>query len=94
MAARRFVSGDLTIKIKYSDRGGPNGTYTARVCARRERACETVKVHAPAYLSHAVDSPRAFHDAAHAAISFSRLSEYAQGNPRGTGWSLRRPRRR
>lgn len=93
MAAKRFISGSVTVDVKYSDRGGPNGTYTAKV--RTPMGMETVKVMAPAYLERAVDSPRAFHDAAHAAISFSRYGcDFVDSNPKGTGWALRRPRRR
>jgi hypothetical protein len=90
MPAKRFLSGDLSVAVKYNDRG----FYTARVCDRVERRCETVKVGEPKRLKYAVDSARAMHDAAHAAISFSKLSAGAATNPRGSGYALRKPRRR
>ena len=90
MAKRRFVSGQLTVDIKYNDRG----YYVAKVCAKRwEPTCERVVVNPPKSTRFAADSPRALHDAAHAAISFSKLSEYATGNPKMTGWALHKPRR-
>lgn len=85
---QRFVSGRTHVEIKYSDKG----FYTAKV--RTPEGYETVIVDEPRHLERAVDSPRAFHDAAHAAISFSKHgTDYADLNPRGTGWSLHKPRR-
>jgi len=92
MAGKRgkvFVSGDLTVGIKYNDRG----YYVAKVCSKSDKVCEKVVVNPPRHLVRAVDSARAFHDAAHAAISFSKLNDGASGNPKGSGWSLRKPRR-
>lgn len=86
---KRFVSGGLTVNIKYNDRG----YYVAKVCSRTERACERVVVGEPKHLRFAVDSPRAYHDAAHAAISFSKLSDHAAFNRKGSGFALRKPRR-
>lgn len=88
---KRFISGGLTVDVKYNDRG----KYVAKVCTTRGRKeCERVVVGEPKSLRYPVDSARAFHDAAHAAISFSRLSDYADPNPRGSGYALRKPRRR
>lgn len=89
---KRFVSGGLTVDIKYNDRG----KYVAKVCAdagTKSQTCERVVVGTPASSKFAVDSPRAMHDAAHAAISFSKLSDYADTNRQGSGWYLRKPRR-
>lgn len=91
MAAKRFISGGLTVTIKYNER---SSSYTAKVCSRADRQCETVRVGEPKSLKYAVDSPRAMHDAAHAAISFSNFADQADPNPRGSGHALRKPRRR
>ena len=83
----RFISGDLTIDIKYNDKG----FYVAKLrTSDGER--ETVKVGVPRHLERAVDSPRSFKEAAHAAISFSKLGDSASGNFRMTGWEVRKPR--
>lgn len=90
MAGKRFVSGHVTVSIKYNDRG----KYVAKVCTTRApKKCERVTVGEPRHLRHAVDSARAYHDAAHAAISFSRFADDAMPNPRGSGYQLRKPRR-
>ena len=91
MAGKRFVSGPVTVHIKYNDRG----KYVARVCLKHlgKSACERVTVGVPRSSSHAVDSARAYHDAAHAAISFSRYADEAMPNVHGTGHALRKPRR-
>ena len=97
----KFVSGDLRIDIKYNDR---TSQYQAKVCAvDKSERCEKVFVRNPgggARNVHgkriAVDDPRAYRDAAHAAISFSNndLQSLAASNRRGSGWLVKPPKRR
>lgn len=94
---RRF-SGRLKITLSFNDR---TNQYKARLCPvvnkpRWGVGCETVFVGPPAHLVRAVDAPRAWDDAARAAISFARddVQEYAQGDGRGRTWHISRGRRR
>jgi hypothetical protein len=95
----KFISGGLKIDIKFNDR---TDKYQAKVCAVHGRECETVTVGPPASGSRsahgrrlAVDDPRAYKQAAHAAISFARdsLRDQAATNTRGSGWLVKPPRR-
>lgn len=100
MATR--YSGDLTITLTYRDppKGmSPNGDYRAtiswparsRLTGGRHR--HTVYVGVPAHLQHGVDSPTAFDDAAHAAISFAseEVPEIGERAALGTdGWLISR----
>jgi hypothetical protein len=74
-------SGEIRIRVTYLDVAYPdtrarlgNGRYR---CFLRGPGgmTTTVIVGAPAYLSRAVDSPEAFDDAAHAAISFAESDD-------------------
>ena len=74
MSTLRY-SGEIRIRVTYvENREGsarfPNGAYR---CFLRGpgNLTATIIVNAPAYLSHAVDSPEAFDDAARASISFA-----------------------
>ncbi len=105
MAEARFISGQLRLAVSYLDR---SSEYKVKICpvpmrgAPRER-CETVRVGTPASGSRSahgkrlsVDDPRAFKQAAHAAISFAGddIQEYADPNRRGSGWLVRPLRRK
>lgn len=74
MATLRYC-GEIKIRLTYRDASparpsAPNGFY---VCVLRTESGRktTVVVGAPAYLSHAVDSPEAFDEAARAALAFA-----------------------
>jgi hypothetical protein len=73
MATR--YSGNITVRLTYVDRPPPGtfhdnrGGYKATVSQGREH--QTIWVGEPAHLTHAVDSPAAYDDAARAAISFA-----------------------
>lgn len=84
-------SGQVRVELKYDDRAD---VYRAKVCSPRR--CQKVRVGAPRSKRVAVDSMRAYHDAAHAAISFSRdeIQDYASTNSRGSGWQIRRAKRK
>lgn len=97
--ARRF-SGNLKIELSFNDR---SNQYKARLCpvaplwrGKPQTSCETVYVGLPRHLERAVDSPRAYDQAARAAISFSRpeTQEYAQGDRQGRTWHISRGRHR
>lgn len=96
MSTLRY-SGEIRIRITYLDAHGevfidgtpraPNGKYRCFLQAKGG-ARTTVYVGAPASLSHAVDSPEAFDDTAHAAIAFandedSQWGDYAASNEDG-----------
>ena len=79
MSTLRY-SGDVCIRVTYHDARrddvfadgtprNPNGFY--RCFLRSEGDTATIIVGTPAYLTHAVDSPEAFSDAARAAIAFA-----------------------
>jgi hypothetical protein len=95
---RRF-SGRLKIELNFNDR---TNQYKARLCPVVGHskwdppACETVYVGPPRVLDRAVDSARAFDNAARAAISFARddIQEYAQHDRNLTTWHISRGRRR
>jgi hypothetical protein len=93
--ARRY-SGELDINLTYRDK---DDQYRARVCRRSPSGgrpdCEVVYVGTPKHLTKAVDSPAAYDDAAHAAISFASndIQEGAASNHAGSGWDIRRRRR-
>ena len=87
--AKRY-SGGLSVDLVFVD---AKNEYRARVCPRKGRSgCETVWVGPPRILRHAVDSPVAYDETAHAAISFSSddLSQLAAPNADGSGWDIRR----
>ena len=101
MAEAKFVSGRLKIAVSYIDR---TNEYKVKLCpvVKGER-CDTQYVGAPAAGSRsvhgkrlAVDDPRAFRQAAGAAISFSNedIQSYADYGSRQAGWRIRPPRRR
>lgn len=89
--ARRF-SGRLKIELNFNDR---TNQYKARLCpvVKGER-CETVYVGPPRHLTRAVDSPRAYDDAARAAIAFSSDTIQNQAAYSGSGYAISRGRRR
>jgi hypothetical protein len=80
MSALRY-SGELRIRVTYIDgwtdlvNGTPvhrNGEYRCAIRSTDKDAIRcTIIVVAPAVLSHAVDSPKAFDDAARAALAFA-----------------------
>ena len=92
MAKVRRFSGNVKIELSYNDR---TNQYRARLCPTRVRAarCETVYVKPPARLERAVDSPRAFDQAARAALSFSKEAQEHAAHS-GSTWSISRGRRR
>jgi len=71
MSALRYC-GDIRIRVTYLERGphGPNGSYRCYL-STESGAKATIIVVEPAYLSHPVDSPRAFDEAAKAALAFA-----------------------
>ena len=78
MSTLRY-SGEIRIRVTYLDVAydGPdtrarhgNGRYRCFLRGPGDLTA-TIVVNAPAYLSHAVDSPEAFDDAARASISFA-----------------------
>jgi hypothetical protein len=88
MTAKRYCGG-LTLRLTYRDR---ENDYRCFIAA--PGAWTTIYVGSPAVLRHAVDSPEAFDDAAHAALSFAadegrefveRLAAYTD-----SGWDIRR----
>lgn len=105
MSTLRY-SGEIRIRVTYLEAhrgGGNNGAYRCYLRGPGGMAT-TVIVGAPAYLSHAVDSPEAFDEAAHASIGFAddsdeekeeRLSCYHWANiaahkADGSGWHVGR----
>lgn len=74
MSALRY-SGEIRIRVTWiEDTSGPHvATHGKYRCFLRGPSgmATTVIVNAPAYLSHAVDSPEAFDDATRAALSFA-----------------------
>lgn len=84
-------SGELVLRVSWKERPGPNGTYTVHI-SRGGKKLSTQHVGAPASLSHAVDSSKAYDEAAHAAISFSDedVQEYAASDEKGQGWHIGR----
>jgi hypothetical protein len=93
--ARRYC-GNVSISLEYRDtyvKGLPNGWYECHLAWPGGR--KMVMVGAPASLSHAVDSPKAYDDTAHAAMSFA-ADENPSGNFQpdytGSGFSIRRKR--
>lgn len=98
MTARRW-SGELRIRVRYDDRGVSdrflNGRYHCSVSRPATKGAEVYRVivGAPAFLTHAVDSPEAFDAAAHAALSFASdagfpVETYAATNEHG--WHIGR----
>lgn len=96
--------GDITIRVTYLDAYGEtysdgtirnrNGKYRCFLRAPGMRSV-TIFVGAPAFLSHAVDCPEAFDEAAHAAISFAddehgSWSDHACPKEDGSGWAIER----
>ena len=72
------------MRVSWKERPGPNGTYVVHI-SRGGKKLGTQHVGAPASLSHAVDSSKAYDEAAHAAISFSDgdVQEHAVMGPSG-----------
>lgn len=80
-------SGEIRIRITYLEKatgkimpdgriatmGTPNGKYRCYLITTENKVPEreTIIVGAPTFLSHAVDSPRAFDEAAKAALAFA-----------------------
>lgn len=100
MAKVRRFSGDVKIELSFNDR---TNQYKAKLCPVRplwkgkaQTRCETVLVGLPkGRLERAVDSPRAYDQAARAALSFSKeAQDYAAGSRDGSGWHISRGRRR
>lgn len=94
MAKVRRFSGNLKMELSFNDR---SNQYKVRVCPKvRGEKCATVFVRPPRALERAVDSPRAYDQAARAAISFAPhdLQDYAEmtGGKIGT-WRISRGRR-
>jgi len=101
VAKSRFTSGQLKLDVVFNDR---TDQYQVKICpiVKGER-CEKVNVGLPGAGPRsrhgkrlAVDDPRAMRNAAHAAISFAGddIQEYAASNSRGSGWTVRPPRRK
>jgi len=97
MSTQRY-SGELRIRVTYLEPGlgkglGPHGGY--RCFVKAPGISTTVTVSAPKFLTHAVDSPEAFDDAARAAIAFAEdnpggFAELAATNPDGSGFYIAR----
>ena len=96
MSTLRY-SGEIRIRVTYLD--GSLTTAPRYRCFLRGPGdlTATIIVNAPAYLSHAVDSPEAFDDAAHAALSFAENDDrdwsvhaHAAFKADGTGWHVGR----
>ena len=84
MSALRYC-GEIRIRITYQD-GPGNGRYRCYLTAGDTRTrSTTITVNAPAYLSHAVDSPEAFDNAARAALAFARDD---RGDREGNGEAI------
>lgn len=106
MSATRY-SGELKITLTYRDppKGMyPNGDYRATITwpwrhglpSRGPKSRITVYVGAPKHLRHAVDSPDAFDEAAHAAISFAaeevpEIENHASMSSTDATWMIARP---
>lgn len=93
MSTTRY-SGDLTITLTYRER---SSDYRATISYKGVR--HVVYVGEPRYLQHAVDSPEAFDETAHAAISFAseednEIGERAASNRDGSGWHIGRSKKR
>jgi hypothetical protein len=81
-------SGTLTIRVTYNDRGYYNASIS-----RKGRNLWSGTVGEPRHLSHSVDSPEAYDETAHAALSFadnegadvSRSADHT-----GSGWHIAR----
>jgi hypothetical protein len=96
MSAIRY-SGQIKIRITYLKPYGagdacpaghsthPNGEYRCFLRAGDQKI--TVYVGAPAFLSHAVDSPEAFDGIARAAVALADATRRRQGPWRSTRWS-------
>jgi len=70
-----------------------NGDYKVTLSSGGRR--KVIYVGAPAYLSHAVDSPKAYDEAAHAALSFADHEGFdMQPDTTSSGWHISRSRRR
>jgi hypothetical protein len=109
MSTMRY-SGSLSIRITYLEPWGAgtpapagrstriNGEYRCFIRSIDKNAQGvTIHVGAPAVLSHAVDSPEAFDDAAHAALSLALaegwpVAECALTKADGSGWAITRKR--
>jgi hypothetical protein len=104
MSALRY-SGALRIRVTYLEPPGhslawpsgrstkPNGEYRCAIRSTDHKAIVcTIVVGAPAVLSHAVDSPEAFDDAARAALSFADVDWPVAENAATTdsGWHIGR----
>lgn len=93
MTAQR-ISGNLRIRVSYHDR---EGAYLCSVATLDGKQRTVLTVLPPAVLRHAVDSPEAFDETAHAALSFaSEVHDWIECNadyaPDGSGWAISRKR--
>jgi hypothetical protein len=70
MSTMRY-SGEIRIRITYIDAPQGNVSRHYRCSLRAGKQTTTIRVGAPAYLTHTVDAPAAFDDAARTAIAFA-----------------------
>lgn len=76
--AVRYV-GDCTVRIQWDDRGYYRGTITVPLHGER-RVIDFSDLYPPAILTHAVDSPMAYDDAARSAVAHMANDDEDVGN--------------